>query len=76
MVSKVQGRKGRQDFLKKFWTPAYIRLLYSPGKNYPVRGVLLRFYPGEWEVWRKMETEKGADEVYELVGEFDHMPSS
>lgn len=61
--------------MSEFWFPHYFELLYPPGKEYPIRGVLRRQYPGKWELWDKKETRVDEDEVYTLLEVFDTKPS-
>jgi hypothetical protein len=56
------GRQLRERFLSTLESIYYLR---------PLEGaVLLRAYPGPWQVWRE-----GGDTQYELIGEFPQKPS-
>ncbi|GAB0493084.1 hypothetical protein MMPV_004356 [Pyropia vietnamensis] len=65
-VMGARGRAERMAFLAAAARPFYLKLLYATGSRYPVRGALLRLYPGAWTVWAH---DADAD-TYELIGEF------
>ncbi|KAK1860606.1 hypothetical protein I4F81_003194 [Pyropia yezoensis] len=65
-VMGARGRAERLAFLASAARPFYLKLLYATGSRYPVRGALLRLYPGPWTVWAH---DADAD-TYEQIGEF------
>lgn len=63
-VMQVVGRAERMQLLTTFEKVFVLRLLYQSATVYPVRGILHRAYPNNWEIWKSVDTEKG----YRLIG--------
>lgn len=70
-MMQVSGRADRLQFLSDIEPVFHLRLLYKSGTQYPVRGILYRAFPGQWQVWRAHEGEP----EYRLIANFPDKPS-
>ncbi|KAA8496874.1 Adenylate kinase 5, chloroplastic [Porphyridium purpureum] len=54
-VMQVQGRRERLDFVGQIPRAFVMELLYKSGTWYPLRGILFRAYPGDFELWKRWQ---------------------
>lgn len=71
-VMQVAGRADRIRFLECITDIFYLRLLFKPGTNFPLRGILFRSFPGPWQLWLPEDS----DTKYSLVLTAPNRPSS
>ncbi|KAI0563712.1 Adenylate kinase/UMP-CMP kinase [Gracilaria domingensis] len=50
-VMQVQGRADRLRLLHSFEDIFYMRMLFDAGKNFPLRGILYKAHPNQWQAW-------------------------
>lgn len=74
-VMQVGGRKERLEFLEGIEEVFCVKLLFDAGTNYPLRGILYRAYPGNWEVWKAQLDGEDKDEGYYKILEQKTRPS-
>lgn len=73
-VMGTSGRDQRIQFIRRIHNPFYLRLLYSSGTMYPLRGILYHRHRSPWQIWRHFVQDDTAS--YEKIADFQSHPDS